>query len=271
MTDTHLDHLKEKHARFFLRQLATTKPDAVVSCGDMSEATELSVHLGWVREILDGIPFYFVNGNHDYYRGSIAGVRQSLASYSDPAGSLVYLTHSPPVQLAPNIMLVGHDGWYDGRLGDWFKSRIIMTDYAAIAEFRHQSRAMTKLLMEDLANHSANKIAATPVTSKRVIIATHVPPFRECSRGPDRNESDADWLPVMSSKIMGDVILRLGREHPATEFTVLCGHTHTPWKARVAPNVECIVGDADATGKSGYGHPMWTMLEIDNDALPRAT
>ena len=257
VTDVHLDHMKPAAARTFLMSLALEKPDVVISTGDMSEAASLRVHLGWFEELINA-PFYFVNGNHDYYGSSIAKVRHSLTNAPG------YLTHlRQPVQLTPNTTLVGHDGWYDGRHGDWFRSNIIMTDYDAIAEFRGQSRAMTKLLLEDLANHAANKIAATTVTSERVIIATHVPPFVECSRGPDRELSNADWLPVMSSKIMGDVILRLAAKHPETEFTVLCGHTHTPWRTWVATNVECIVGNADSTGHSGYGHPTWEMLEIE--------
>jgi predicted phosphodiesterase len=261
-TDVHLDHMKKKHARHFLKRLAEEKPDAVVCCGDMSCAVELSIHLEWVQAILGGIHFYFVCGNHDFYGGSIEGVRASLGNL--PGEAMTYLTQSPPVQLAPDITLIGHDGWYDGGYADWFKSRLILTDYAAIAEFRHQSHIETKLLIERLASQGAEKIknASASLTSKHVIIATHVPPFSVCSLGPDRRPSDADWMPVMSSKRMGDAILTVAAAHPETEFTVLSGHTHTPCTARVAENVECIVGDADATGQSSYGHPMWTMLEI---------
>jgi predicted MPP superfamily phosphohydrolase len=81
-TDIHLDHLKETKARDFIRAIVAAKPDAVISTGDMSGATELNVHLGWFREILDGIPLYFVLGNHDFYRGSIAGVRHQFRKLS---------------------------------------------------------------------------------------------------------------------------------------------------------------------------------------------
>ncbi len=267
ITDIHLDHMKGKSARFFLQRLADEKPDAIVSCGDMSEAPDLKIHLGWFAQIIPMVPFYFVLGNHDFYRGSIGGVRAALV------GNESYLSYRrDPVALTDNVFLVGHDGWYDGGYGDWNKSRIVMTDYHAIAEFQYQQPEKTLALIQNLAAMAAVKIteaskAAIEHGAKRVIIATHVPPFAICSRGPNRLQSDSDWLPVMSSKRIGDSILGIAADHPSVRFTVLCGHTHTPWIERINANVECIVGNADSTGMSGYGNPTWTMVSHDhNDA-----
>lgn len=263
-TDVHLDHLTELQAREFFRSVQPAKPDVIVSTGDMSTAHLLATHLEWLQEATGDVPIYFVLGNHDFYGGAIAAVRADLGERS---GRAVYLTNAPgATQLGDGIAIVGHDGWYDGGYADWQRSRIRMTDYHAIREFRGRSRDEVLALIQSLADEGASVIATQASAAARgashVIIATHVPPFATCSRAPTREQSDADWLPVMSSKRVGDAIRSVAEEHPAVRFTVLCGHTHTPWREDVAANIECIVGDADSTGTSGYGHPMWTLLEV---------
>ena len=47
---------------------------------------------------------------------------------------------------------------------------------------------------------------ATNSNYKKVIIATHVPPFPECSWHKDK-PSDNNWLPYFASKAIGDVIV----------------------------------------------------------------
>lgn len=275
LTDIHLDHMGAKRPTIqFLHALRyDAKPDVVVITGDIAQADTIREYLIQITRKLDTVPFYFCLGNHDFYGGSIAGVRSMLA------GDSRYLTCSGPVSLTDDTALVGHDGWYDGLYGSFLGSRIRMNDYDLIAEFRHQPMGENKRLIERLAGKAAEKIeidadiSATALVGragfvspkqaqKTVIIATHVPPFAIASRGPDRNQSNADWLPVMSSKLMGDAILRVAEKHPEVKFMVLCGHTHTPCVAHITTNVECRVGDADKTGKSGYGHPMWTMIDI---------
>ena len=264
-TDIHLDHLSESRTREFFRSVLTLEPDAIVSTGDMSIARLLETHLDWMQAETRAVPIYFVLGNHDFYGSSIATIRASIGRRT---GRAVYLTTAEhPVSLGDGIAIIGHDGWYDGGYSDWFASRINMTDYNAIAEFRSHSRDEWFALIQHLADEAAQAITtrareAAKTSAAHVIIATHVPPFATCSRAPTREQSDGDWLPVMSSKRVGDAIRAVAEEFPAVRFTVLCGHTHTPWRERLTVNLECIVGDADTTGTSGYGHPMWSLLDV---------
>ena len=118
-TDIHLNHLKPAAAREFLVSIAAAKPDAIVSCGDMSEAPDLSTHLGWAAQILDGVPFYYVLGNHDFYRESIRVVR---ASFLGPAKCQRYLTHAGPPPLPPSATLLRATGWSDEEYGNWTRA-----------------------------------------------------------------------------------------------------------------------------------------------------
>lgn len=75
------------------------------------------------------------------------------------------------------------------------------------------------------------------------IIATHVPPFPECSWRKDR-PSDGDWLPYFSSKATGDVIMTAAKKHKKIHFLVLCGHTHTAALVEFFGNLEIKAGGA---------------------------
>ena len=61
---------------------------------------------------------------------------------------------------------------------------------------------------------------------KKIIVLTHVPPFKEACQHEGKI-SDDNWLPYFSSKIMGDVLMRTAQENPSINFLVLCGHTHS--------------------------------------------
>lgn len=89
---------------------------------------------------------------------------------------------------------------------------------------------------------------------KKIVIATHVPPWRQNSvyKG---EISDDSWLPNFSSKIMGDAILSISEENPSVKFEVLCGHSHGD--AEYSPNGSI----RSRTGFSEYGRP-WNSLKI---------
>src|SRR3990167_7985566 len=84
-------------------------------------------------------------------------------------------------------------------------------------------------------------------TPKKIIVLTHVPPFKEVSLHEGKISSD-DWLPYFSSKVIGDVLATVVQQNPQIEFLVLCGHTHSP------ANV-CYGNLAVEVGKAEYCRP----------------
>ena len=79
LTDIHLNFLLTQQTLSFLRFVRSAEPDAVLISGDIAEAHNLCHYLELIDDEL-AVPVYFVLGNHDYYRGSIADVRGSVAS-----------------------------------------------------------------------------------------------------------------------------------------------------------------------------------------------
>ena len=75
LTDLHLNFIAPKERLAFYQTIVDTKIDAVLVSGDSAEAPSLcDIFLEMVHAI--GKPIYFVLGNHDYYRGSVARSRR---------------------------------------------------------------------------------------------------------------------------------------------------------------------------------------------------
>src|ERR1043165_5737154 len=93
--------------RAFYDRVRQERPDCLFVTGDIGESDSVGRYVEELRQIA---PVYYVLGNHDYYRSSIEAVREAL-----PPG---WLATQPPLQLTPNTVLVGVDGWGDARGGD---------------------------------------------------------------------------------------------------------------------------------------------------------
>lgn len=267
LTDLHLNFLSEQGINHFcLSQVLSESPDLLVITGDISEAPILKEHLRSLSKGLgDNLPIFFVCGNHDYYNGSIADLRQELTldhcypDYEKEPGNLYkgtwWLGGSGVVPLTEKAALVGHDGWYDGWYANFMQSRLDMNDYYIIKELK-QHKINKGLLLQECRNQatiSANYVreqmeSAFTQGFETVYVATHVPPFKENSTYNGKI-SDDDWLPSFSSKIMGDTILDVMLKYPEKHCIVLCGHSHGGAYHRPLKNVECYTGEAT------YGHP----------------
>lgn len=277
-TDIHLDHLwehvplsngmfdgsrrySERKVQEFCEKVLKRNPDSVLITGDISMAPMIETHLGWLEKYIPDVPIRFVLGNHDFYDGSIAEVREKVKRFDGTNGKLVWLNTQTVVPLTDKTALVGHDGWYDGGYGDWFKSRLVMTEYHIVQEFRFKHPMVVFEVMQELAGQCAEHIdthvQVAAKTHSNVLFATHVPAFRNNSRAPDRRPSDSQWLPNMSSKKAGDALLRAAEAFPETKFTCLSGHTHTPWEEEYLPNLR------ELTGASKYGHPASSLRVIE--------
>ena len=82
----------------------------------------------------------------------------------------------------------------------------------------------------------------------RVLVLTHVPPYKQACWHEGRL-SDDNYLPHFSCGATGQVLSGWAARFPHRRLTVLCGHTHSPGTAQVAPNLQV------QTGGAQYGAP----------------
>ena len=255
-TDIHLDHASEAARRRFCLAV-NDQADALVVTGDIAESHTLGTALTALATLTER-PVYFVLGNHDFYHGSVPGTRRRVGYVVDDTKGLVYLSQSGVVELAPRTALVGYDGWADGRLGDLDRSEVILNDFLLIDELRcwRDSHTLDKpalrrvlgVLGDEAAGHLKGVLVPAAEKYPHVIVATHVPPFREAAWYEGRPSAD-DFLPFFSCKAVGDVLFEVAQLHPECQILVLCGHTHGGGQLQVAKNLRVLTAPAE------YGKP----------------
>jgi predicted phosphohydrolase len=103
------------------------RPNAVLIGGDIGEAPTFATYLEDVASALN-LPIYFVLGNHDYYKGSIAAVRATARSLSQQSQLLTWLPDAGVVRLTEKTSLIGHGGWGDARAGYFLQSGVVLND-----------------------------------------------------------------------------------------------------------------------------------------------
>jgi len=255
-TDIHLDHASESARRRFC-QSVNEQADALVVTGDIAESHILGTTLTMLAE-LTAVPVYFVLGNHDFYRGSVAATRRIVGYVVNDTPGLVYLSQAGVVELKPSTALVGHDGWADGRLGDLDGSDVILNDFLLIDELKHWRdthtldkpalRRALEALGDEAAGYLKGVLAPAAKQYPKVIVATHIPPFREAAWYQGRPSAD-DYLPFFSCKAVGDVLVDVAMSCPKCQILVLCGHTHGGGEIQAAENLRVVTGPAE------YGRP----------------
>lgn len=247
LTDIHLNFLDDAGIASWCDGVAEASPDAVLITGDISEAPTLEAHLARISAPFF-FPVFFVLGNHDYYRGSVAEVRGLASRLTRESRNLKWLPDMGVVNLGKGVALVGHDGWADGRAGDWECSEVFLSDYVLIGDLVTSDKAERRARMERFARESAEyieRVAAEAAKGREhVLVATHVPPW-EGACWHKGQVSNGNWLPHFTSVTVGVAIERVAKANPGTKFTVLCGHTHSPGVLEVLPNVVCRTGPAD--------------------------
>src|SRR4051794_30540182 len=252
VTDIHLNFVPESRLDALCRAIREAGADAVLLGGDIGEAPDVAESLADLDARL-GLPIHFVLGNHDYYRGSISRVRAGIASLCARSARLVYLAQAGVVALTEETGLIGHDGWGDGRLGDYARSEVLLNDYLLIEELSGWDKegrlGQLHALGDEAAAHFRALLPGALERFRRLIVLTHVPPFREACwhRG---QTSDDEWLPHFSCRAVGEVLAAAMVAHPGCEMTVLCGHTHSPGEVEILPNLRVLTGGAE------YGRPV---------------
>ena len=251
LTDIHLNFLDRDARNNFYQKILSTHCDAVLISGDIAEAPSLVELLNEMSEEIKK-PIYFVLGNHDYYRGQIQEVKKAMMALSKEKNQLYWLPACSIQNLSNNSILLGQDGWADGRLGNYANSRVSLNDSLMIADlFQEKMIGKFQLLekMQQLADADAMQmrvdlLQAVSQNPKKVIILTHVPPFKEACIHNGKISGE-DWLPYFSSKVVGDVLMKTAEENPAIEFLVLCGHTHGEAKYQPISNLIVEAGGAE--------------------------
>jgi Icc protein len=249
-TDIHLEFCDEAGIDAFVQAVKVAAPDGLVLTGDIGQAPSVARFLK-VLERGTSCPIYFVLGNHDFYKGSIAAVRAELQDTPN-ADRLRWLRTSDAISLTARTALVGVDGWADGRFGDYANSDVMLNDFILIRELSGISAEERLARMQRMADEDAGTLdrqlrSALPA-HERVIVATHVPPFAAAAWHEGR-QSDDNWLPHFSCKAVGDVLLASAERHQDREILVLCGHTHGGGTILPLPNLRVITGPAE------YGAP----------------
>jgi hypothetical protein len=249
LTDIHLNFLDPPDVDAFFASLAQTRADAFLIGGDIGEAPDVALHLNALADCLQR-PLYFVLGNHVFYRGSIAGVRQTVRDLCSVVPNLVWLSDTGVVPLTRETCLIGHDGWGDGRLGDYENSHVVLNDWGFIKEFGgfdedpRERLATLHALGDEAATHFRSVLPEALRRFRHVIVLTHVPPFREACWYEGRI-SDDRWLPHFTCKAVGDVLIEAMTAASDRRMTVLCGHTHSAAEAQVLPNLRVLTGGAE--------------------------
>lgn len=255
-TDLHLDFIDRPVFEIFVDELVASGADAFLLGGDLATAHDIEGHLQELETRLER-PIYFVLGNHDFYLGSISGVRSAMRALSRRSPWLRWLPDAGGVSLTSGTALVGHDGWGDARLGNFAKTPVELNDFVLIDELLSKDRARRIQQLRALGDEAAEHVRATLPEAlaghREALFLTHVPPFREACWHQGQL-SNVDWLPYFTCAAMGEALLEVMAAHPDHQLTVLCGHTHSPGEALLAHNLRCITGGAD------YGHPRLTRL-----------
>ncbi len=266
LSDLHLDFVKsDADIEAFCDRVAMTGADLVLLGGDTGTAATLERYLLLLARTLRR-PIYFVLGNHDFYGSSISEVRAVVRDLCRRSMSLHWLPESGLVELEDEIGLVGHDSWADGRLGASSKSRMMLNDYLYIEDFRElfiDARFARLAALGDEAAAFFRQLLPDAFTRRRrLVLLTHVPPFREASWHLGRI-SDDEALPHFSCRVVGEVLVETMKARPDCHLTVLCGHTHSGGVAQILPNL--IV----RTAAVEYGAPRpqgaWTLPMLDSD------
>lgn len=251
LTDVHLNFLQDDGRKKFYQFIDQQECEAIVITGDIAEATSICGILHEFSEHTDKV-IYFVLGNHDYYFGSVIDVRANIEKLCSNNSRLVWLGKPEIVLLNDSTVLIGHDGWADGRYGNFDQSPVSLNDSRLILELhlaKTVNRSGLKNAMQSLADADAKVLKNTLMASKnlnvkKIIIATHVPPYPECCLHQGK-QSDEDWLPYFSSKATGDVISEFALNNPKINLFVLCGHTHSPALYKPFENLVVKGGKAD--------------------------
>jgi predicted phosphohydrolase len=257
-SDIHLDTAKPPARAKFYKSLVDADCNGVIVTGDIAHGHTLETMLAEMAKAVP-LPIWFVAGNHDYYTPSasvtVGEIREIIRELCGQYGNLHYLADSKNtrvVELSPTVALVGHDGWADGREGNW-RRKMAINDPVYIADLAMTgSDATLHKRIQAFAQEATDHLREASLLALRryrtVIAATHVPPFREAT-WHEGCQSEDEALPWFCSKVTGETLDNVMAANPNKQMLVLCGHCHGGGEAQIRPNLKVW------TGAAQYGTP----------------
>jgi predicted MPP superfamily phosphohydrolase len=266
-TDLHLNFLKPPARRVFLDRVREERPHVLLVSGDTGEGNNVFDLLNEMVQHV-GVPVYYVLGNHDFYRSDIQFVRDVATDYTkrEVVPSARWLQVLGPVKLTDHVVLVGVDGWADGRTGNPHNNECRLADWSLIQDLRHQSGKERLRLVQALADRDAallrEHLGKVEAAVSQVIVVTHVPPFPQACWYAGKM-SDNNWRPWFTCVATGKVLADYAADHPEKKLLVLCGHTHGEGVYQHSKNLEVKTGGWPV-GVKDYGNPViQTTFELD--------
>jgi Icc protein len=262
-SDIHLDFPGNSELLKYLeslQHLSESGAEALIISGDIGESQSIC---RWL-EVLDkasDVPIYFILGNHDFYGSSISEVRNTLRTFVPQLKHTKWVTSEGVIRLSDNTALVGHDGWYDGRYGNyWSPAEFLLNDFYKILEFKnaytkHDRFSLMNKLGDEAAEFLRDSLKKALDTHEHVVCVTHVPPFERASIFQGKT-SPAHSMPFFSCKAIGGAIGDVIAEYDEKRVTVMCGHTHEPADVLMLPNLRVM-----ATGAE-YGLPKVCVVSV---------
>lgn len=254
LTDIHLDHCTDQEVIDFCKHITAQSPDGIALTGDIAEGQNISDYLQLMAKYLDNKPLYFVLGNHDYYNSSIQKVRQEMIELTNSDIPVYWMNHIKQSPLTSNVGIIGHDGWSDGRFGDYLNSTIRLKDYRLIKELAEaDEQDQLWQTLQHLGDSAAEEVESFLPEAleqfEHLIFLTHPPPFKEACWYLNEMTADDNWLPHFTCKAVGNVLHNWLKKYPQKSLTVLAGHTHNACDVEILPNLRVKVGKAE------YGQP----------------
>lgn len=231
-------------------KLNIINPDMLLIGGDIGESSNFDDFLKILSKGFSK-PIIFVLGNHDFYGSSVKSVRERASSIKLTYPNITYLTTSDIIKLTDKVCLIGHDGFADGRAGNYWKSNVKLADSEYIWDLKLMSQSDRFKIMNKFGDEAAEnikeKLQRTVKEYEHTIILTHVPPFAKGGFHQGKPQ-DKDWAPFFVCKAMGEAIIDVSHKHKDHKITILCGHTHGKGVYKPYPWLTSINGDGQYGG-----------------------
>lgn len=244
ITDLHLDS-KTTGDAVMLRvseSLRRASPDAALVTGDIANADTFPGFLMRIAPLVPSGALYFVLGNHDFYGNWISVTREAARCVTGRLPGVRYLSsEEAPIEIAPGVCLIGHDCWGDAGLGETYDSSV-MKDARRISNLISKSDGERRALVggygAEAASHLTRVAGLVPDHCRKVLVATHVPPFL------GRRPTEDKFLPHVVCTAAGRALSRIARAQSERTFSVFCGHIHQEDRFSPLPNLEVRVGES---------------------------